>query len=379
MESCCICHGPLGVPVYESPAPVSITTMFEMHEGHTRVWHCDRCGHTQTAPLPNLAQFYAEEYNILTASEEEDQLYAQIEGRKIYRTEHQVDTLLSKVKLPDPARILDYGCAKASTLKALCARRPNVRPHVFDVGEQYQPFWNAFVPESNQAINTLPDHWAGHMDGVISFFALEHVAAPREFMTHVRDQLRDGGWVYFLVPNMFANTADLVVADHVNHFSESSLRWLLAETGFVVRDIDATAHNSAWVVLAEKSSEPNEEKPDGPTVHAEVQAMAEYWSGFGDRVRAVESATTGAMAIYGSGFYGTFIYSCLAQPERVEWFLDQNPHRQGQELMGKPIVAPEALPANVSTLFTGLNPRIAREELAKVQCLQSRELKVFYP
>ena len=42
--------------------------MFVVQEGHTRVWHCGQCGHTQTAPLPDLAQFYAEEYNKLKNS-----------------------------------------------------------------------------------------------------------------------------------------------------------------------------------------------------------------------------------------------------------------------------------------------------------------------
>ena len=379
MDFCCLCESPLGSPVYESPSPVSITTMFVVQEGHTRVWHCGQCGHTQTAPLPDLAQFYAEEYNILTASEEEDQLYAREQGRSVYRTEHQVRTLLSKVKLSEGARILDYGCAKASTLKALCSARPNLEPHVFDVGEQYRPFWDGFIPSTNQAVNKIPLEWSGTMDGVMSFFALEHVAAPREFMAHVHSQLREGGWFYFLVPNMFANTADLVVADHVNHFSESSLRHLLGATGFNVLEIDDAAHNSAWVVVAEKSGALTGAAPASASLAEQVESMANYWEKFGDRVRLVESETTGPATIYGSGFYGTFIYSCLAEPERVRCFLDQNPHRQGQELMGKPIVAPEDLPDEVGTLYTGLNPRIAAEEMAKVTCLQSRGLTMFYP
>ena len=378
MKNCYICEASLGLPVYESPSPVSITTMFQIHDGHTRVWHCEECGHTQTEPLLNLAQFYAEEYNPLTASEEEDQLYEQRGDRKVYRTEHQLETLLSKVTLVEDARILDYGCAKASTLKALCARQSDVVPHLFDVGEQYRPFWSSFVMADNQAVNEVPPDWAGRMDGVISFFALEHVAAPKEFVAQVRGLLCDGGWLYFLVPNMFANTADMVVADHVNHFSESSLRYLLESGGFTVRDIDSMAHYSAWVVHAEKTHETGS-LPAGSPVKDEVAAMSEYWRGFGDRVRKFESCTHGSAAVYGSGFYGTFIHSCLADPDRVQFFLDQNPHRHGQLLLDKTICAPESLPTEISTLYTGLNPRIARAELAKVACLKERSLEVFYP
>jgi hypothetical protein len=187
--------------------------------------------------------------------------------------------------------------------------------------------------------------------------------------------LRDGGTFYFLVPNLFANTADLVVADHVNHFSECSLHRLLTDTGFAVREIDDTAHNSAWVVVAEKS-DANGTPPVINSVADEVTAMAEYWNEFGNRVRDFEKSNDGEVVIYGSGFYGTFIHSSLERPEAVACFLDQNPHRQKQTLLGKPILAPEALPETVRRLYVGLNPRVAREELAAMEWL--RDLEVFF-
>ena len=56
MDSCCICNEPLGAPVYESERLVSITSLCQVLEGPTRVWHCANCGHTQTAPLPALGE-----------------------------------------------------------------------------------------------------------------------------------------------------------------------------------------------------------------------------------------------------------------------------------------------------------------------------------
>ena len=376
MDACNICDEPMGAPVYESARPVSITSLCQVLDGPTRVWHCASCGHTQTAPLPALEKFYAEDYHFLTASEEEDQLYAVREGQKIFRTEHQVATLLDKIEFPSNAQVLDYGCGKAATLKALRGRRDDLAPHVFDVGEQYRDFWNAFVPVENQAVNKVPAEWVGRFDAVISFFALEHVAAPREFVAAAHRLLRDGGTFYFLVPNLFANSADLVVADHVNHFSESSLQRLLTDAGFAMREIDDTAHNSAWVVVAEKADS-TPAQPPSTTVADEVKAMAEYWHEFGDRVRAFEKANDGEAVIYGSGFYGTFIHASLERPETVECFLDQNPHRQQQTLLEKPILAPEALPETVRRMYVGLNPRVAREELAAIDW--PKELEVFFP
>ncbi len=376
MGICCICQQPLDAPVFESNAAVSITSLCQVLEGHTRVWHCACCGHTQTAPLPSLEKFYAEDYHILIDSEEEDQLYAAREGRNIYRTEHQVATLLEKCDIPEGAQLLDYGCGKASTLKALCAQREDIVPHVFDVGEQYRRFWDTFVPAENQAVNIFPEEWSNHFDGIVSFFALEHVADPRAFVVKVHHLLREEGIFYFLVPNPYANTADLVVCDHVNHFSESSLRCLLAGVGFEVKLIDSNAHNSAWIILAEKRETPKYKKT-GSSVAGEVEQMAVYWSEFGDCVRSFELSTEGEAAVYGSGFYGAYIHVCVEDSEQVVCFLDQNPHRQGQELLGKPIIAPDALPESVRRLYVGLNPAVAREALDGLDW--GRELEVFYP
>ena len=376
MKTCCICDEPLGGPVYESVKPISITSLCQVLEGNTRVWHCDFCGHTQTDPLPSLEKFYAEDYHILINSEEEDQLYSISDGKEIYRTEHQVFTYLDKYKIPENAKILDYGCGKASTLKALCTERADIMPYVFDVGEQYRPFWDDFVPRENQAVNETPEAWQGVFNGVISFFALEHVADPKAFLEGVHRLLCDGGMVYFLVPNLYANTADLVVCDHVNHFSESSLRCLLAMTGFEVKQIDPDAHNSAWVVLAKKSDVYKRVEKEGSVVD-EVRGISDYWIAFGEYVRRFERTTEADSAIYGSGFYGTFIYTSLKQADSMICFIDQNPHRQKHTLMGKPIIAPDNLPDSVERIYVGLNPVVARDVFDAIQW--GRDINVFYP
>ena len=375
MDACCICQSNLGKPVYESLTPVSITSLCQVLDGRTRVWHCELCGHTQTAPLPALEIFYAEDYHILTASEEEDQLYEVRAGQNIFRTQHQIATLFENVDLPVHARVLDYGCGKASTLKGLCGRRDDVMPFVFDVGEQYRPFWNGFVPTDNQAVGELPAKWTGQMDAVLSFFALEHVANPRAFVRDVHGLLKENGVFYFLVPNVFANTADLLVADHVNHFSAQSLHQLLTDAGFNIQKINGDAHNGAWVIVAEKGDGIGVEM-ETESVSQSIRDIAAYWEEFGERVSAFEMAGSGAAAIYGSGFYGTFIHSSLAQPEAVACFLDQNPHRQQQTLLGKPIMSPEALPETVQRLYVGLNPRVAQTEL---EAAPLPELEVFFP
>lgn len=379
MATCNICSAPLGPPGYRSARPVSVTSLCEVLAGHTEVFHCLSCKHVQTTPLPDLAAYYDKTYQILVGSEDEDQLYTVTNGRRVFRTEHQVETLLRLVEVPQDARVLDFGCAKASTLKALGLRRGDIQPYVFDVSEMYRGFWEKFVPAENQATYQPKIEWNGRFDLVTSFFALEHVAEPRTVLAQAASLLRPGGVFYGIVPNIFTNIADFVVADHVNHFTAPSLRRLCAAAGLVLDKIEDEAHTGAWVFVARKGVSVAPAAPDDGLA-LRVSELTAYWRDFGNGVRAFEQAhRSGAAAIYGAGFYGTFIATQLERLEALACFLDQNPHRQKQTLLGKPILPPERVSADVRAVYVGLNPAHARATIQSMTALPPERYAFFYP
>lgn len=383
-----MCGAPLGSPVYASPAPVSITSLGQVLPGHTEVHYCKACGHVVTPPLPDLTSYYEQDYRILIESEDEDQLYDLTpNGERTYRADHQLRRLLEKVPLGPGARLVDWGCAKGATFRRLATLRPDLDLFLFDVSEQYLPFWDRFTQPSHRATHVPPAAWAEAFDVVTSFFSLEHVAAPRETIAAMARVLSPGGRLYLMVPDLRRNGGDFVVVDHVNHFTPPSLDRLIADAGLRLCDLDDGAHEGAFIAVAEKpaagiGARAREAVPPPPAeLEAAVRDLAAYWQGFGDRVRAHEmgGAAGGRAAIYGSGFYGTFIASCLRDLDRIALFVDQNPYRQRQTLVGKPIVAPEALPPDISNLYVGLNPRRARDEIAKVEAWRDRALVFFFP
>lgn len=83
-------------------------------------------------------------------------------------------------------------------------------------------------------------------------------------------------------------------------------------------------------------------------------------------------------AIYGAGIYGNSILSCLANPDRVACFLDQNRFLQGKQLNGVPIVHPADVPDDVAAVFVSLNPLNARRIISSVESLQSRNVPCFF-
>ena len=383
-----MCGGRLGPPVYASPTPVSVTSLGQVLPGRTEVYSCKTCGHLITPPLPDLASYYEQDYRILVESEEEDQLYElSPTGERTYRADHQLRRLLEKVPLGPGARLVDWGCAKGATFRRLAMLRPDLDLFLFDVSKQYLPFWDRFTDPSHRATHVPPAAWEGTFDLVTSFFSLEHVAEPRDTMSAMARVLAPGGRVYVMVPDTRRNAGDFVVVDHVNHFTPPSLRRIVADAGLRLLELDDRAHEGAFVVVAEKPAAgagvlaPDSAAQPTTELEATVRELARYWRTFGDRVRAHEAGPAAgiATAIYGSGFYGTFIAACLRDLERVALFIDQNPYRQQQTLLDKPIVAPEALPPDIRHVYVGLNPRRAREELAKVEAWRDRALTFFFP
>ena len=324
---------------------------------------CPNCGHLLGNELPNTSAYYESDYRILLDHEDEDQIYEIRDQEIVYRTDHQVATLLDKLKMPEGALLLDYGCAKASTPKRLLAYRADVQVHLFDVSEMYVPYWNSFVSADRWAVHQSPEGWRNHFDVVTSFFALEHIPDPKKAVLHIADLLSEHGVFYGIVPDTFGNVADFVVIDHVNHFTTASLNFLLKSAGFKSIHIDSSVHRGALVFVASKQgTEVTDVNP--LEVNERARGLARYWARVGRKVRSVGRAEPNGSAIYGSGFYGAFIYSTLADPVDIACFLDRSPYQQGKTLFGKPILAPDQLPGGTDRLYIGLNPAIARESMA---------------
>jgi SAM-dependent methyltransferase len=378
---CNVCRSAAISPVFRSGERFSLTTMNTLIEGETIVSYCPDCDHVQSDELPNLAAFYAEEYEINLPGADDDQLYAVVDGREVYRSDHQAQVLADKIDLTKFRNVLDYGCAKAPSLRKLIPLAPSVRPYLFDVTDKYVSYWKDFPGRADWACHRPKPEWKGQMDVVLSFYALEHIPHLSKVLDEIADLLRDGGYFYFLVPNLYENAADFIVADHVNHFSRNSLRVMLQRAGFDRIEIDETAHTAAFVVKARlNKSAVSMSEAVAAEMKEQVRELATFWSGIKQRIEAFEAQLSpeAPRGIYGAGIYGNFIFSCLREPERLTCFLDQNKFLVGTEIKGVPVRHPSDIPAELQTLMIGLNPKSAHRIIAQVEAFEGRNISYFF-
>jgi SAM-dependent methyltransferase len=330
-----------------------------------------------TEQLLDAKHYYAEDYKILLSHDDEDQIYEMQTDRIVYRTQHQLATLLKKVQLKPNARVLDYGCAKAAMPKQLLALKPDLQMHLFDVSEMYKSHWAQFLPAERCAVDMTPTQWAHSFDLITSYFALEHIDDPVASMRKVADLLAPDGIFYGIVPDTVGNIADFIVIDHVNHFTVASLHFALKQSGFVDIQIDTQAHRGALVFMARKTGNATAVEPDPRKAMNDAQHIAAYWNALSDGLsRGTDS--TQPVAIYGSGFYGAFIATTLGTPSNLRCFLDASPYQQGKIVLTLPVLAPQDLPKDVKVLYIGLNPVIARNTVAQMSWLIERDLRIVF-
>lgn len=362
--ACPVCSASLSEPVYRGAVGRSLDSLGRLLPFETRVHCCRSCDHVSTEPIPDLDLYYAENYRISLGSEDDDQLYEMVGNTRVFRTDHQARLLTELVEWQPGARVLDFGCAKASTLRKAMPALPNVELSLYDVSDHYRTHWDTFVPRQRQAVHTLPDDWRGRFDLVTSLFSLEHIATPKTALDDISSLLADEGYLYLVVPDMFTNPGDFVVLDHVNHFTIASLERLLSDAGLTIRWVRNDVHRGALVAMAGKTPNPIPAPRQSPS--GDPDKLAEWWNGIAGRVRAIEQRCDGDSAIYGAGFYGSFVYATLENPKRVRCFLDNNPYLQGTQHLSKPILPPADCPPSIRDLWIGLNPLHARRIMAGI-------------
>jgi len=377
---CNVCRHALTDNIYSAPANRSLTSLCASLNEPTDVYFCHHCGHVQTIEYENKFEYYDASYNILINSEEEDQVYLVIEGQPVYRTDHQISTLIAKVELIEGLQVLDFGCAKSATMAKLLKRAQAIEVFLYDVSSNYIPFWEKFTTPNHWSTHEIPASWLHKFDLVTSFFSLEHISNLTGVIQDVKSVLKKNGLFYLIVPNVFTNSADMIVADHPNHFTDVSISYLLSQNGFQIVEIDPTSHRGAMIVIAKQTEEDAKSAPAPAISHYQAaMEIARFWSNSWEKISVFEKQNQALpAAIYGAGFYGAFIANALNQFGSVHCFIDQNPFLQGHSFFGRTIIAPASLPENIAVIYVGLNPAYGRNIIENIAYFAGKKLTFIY-
>jgi len=191
---------------------------------------------------------------------------------------------------------------------------------------------------------------------------MEHVSDVKTYVGKIAQLLKKSGSLFAIVPNIFTNPSDILVSDHPNHFTKSSIVRLLEINGFSSIKINDSSFRGALIISAILQQN-NVVSPVNQKEISAIFELAKYWQRQRDLLQKYQLPNQSYVAIYGAGVYGLFIYSTLKDKIQISNFIDQNPNLVGEEKYGIKIVKPEDLPKEITHVFVGLNPLIAQKSI----------------
>jgi SAM-dependent methyltransferase len=309
---------------------------------------CTHCGGIQKIPdqqwLDEIRQIY-NRYDIYHQSAGSEQLLFAADGSAEPRSKHLVDYLMRELRPPATGKLLDIGCGNGAALRSFSQALPGWTLHGAELSDSTIDSLRmipGFVALHTGRLPEIDDRFSL----ICLIHTLEHVLSPVERLNEASCLLRPDGVLFVEVPNAEASPFDLLVADHLMHFTSSTLGLLASAAGLRIKKLGNHLIAKELTLIAEPGDAAVPRI--GPRQGIELARMTVGW--LVEVFTAAQSlADKGPIAIFGTAVAGMALYGALSNS--VEFFVDEDPHRVGRQYDGKPIVAPAAVPRDVPVLL----------------------------
>jgi SAM-dependent methyltransferase len=351
---CIVCGSARLEEIKEYNALPRVTSDCKPFAAGGRLFACHGCGGIQKLPdgnwLADIERIYGD-YEIYQLSDGAEQLIF-TEAGAVPRSQRLVEFLKKSATLPDCGRLIDIGCGNGAALAGFSEVLPRWQLYGSELSDRAYPRLRS-VPNFMELYTVPIDEIVGRFDLVSMIHSLEHMPSPRSALEHATRLLAENGALFIEVPDVETSPFDLLVADHLAHFSRTTLSYLLGQIGVSTSVISNTVLPKEITVIGQLRSvevappvEPDGVRLAQATVLWLIQVM----------VLARDLARTQPFGIFGTSISGMWLFGLLR--DAVSFFVDEDPSRIGHEYAGKPILSPLEAPGN-ATVFVPLAPAVA--------------------
>lgn len=352
---------------------------------------CRACGLVQTLVTPAWQAEAEEIYRGYTIYHQsggsEQRVFDSRTGAGAPRSERIVRAFrqAAGASLPEHGRLLDIGCGNGAFLSAWSRLVPGWSLCGSEVDDKHRAEIEA-IPGVERLYTGPVTEIPGEFDLVSMVHVLEHIPGPAAFLGRLWCRLRPGGHVLIEVPDCEQNPYMLLVADHCSHFSTALLAGVVETAGLEVVEAGSTWVAKEVSLVARKpppapvggtsapaSSGKRTVTPTGPQPHAGdcgsrsdfarpelIQASERVFANC-QRLEAILAKVQPLARQPDFGLFGTAIAATWldAQTNRAaRFFVDEDMNRIGRTHLGRPILAPGAVPSG-ATVFVALPQPLA--------------------
>lgn len=319
---------------------------------------CQACGMVQKLPdaqwLAEIGDIYRD-YEMYHQSAANDQaVFDPVSGKPMGRCEVLARRLLESGSLSSSGSLLDVGAGSGAMLAAFSTACPGWRLYGLDLDDRKEQSLRT-IPRFEQLFTTPPEQVGQRFDLLTLIHSLEHFPDPVAMLRSLRGLIAPGGRLFVQVNNADRTPFDLVVADHMSHFTPQSLGCLVARAGLGVEGVRTDWVNKELSLLATDvphAAAPQCEEPAAAT--ARVRRDVAWLVGMLDHARGTAlQAGKGRFGVFGTSVAATWLASGLG--DDIDFYVDEDPARRGRTHLSRPILTPDQVPsgATVYLAFIG--------------------------
>lgn len=320
---------------------------------------CMRCGAIQTKIaeeyMQDISEIYSD-YDIYHQADGEEQKI--VDGDAFYhRSMVLVDYLDNNACLFSGMSVLDVGCGNGSFLREL-SKRGDFQLDGFEIDSKENETLNT-IPGFDTLYSNRIEDINKKYDLVVMIHSLEHFLAPVDILSSLGRLLNSGGRIFVQVPNVMENPFDLIIADHVMHFSPVSLGNIMALGGFSMDCISTSvAKREISALVSKNGMEKNKVELRVEDGVRYAEALLSWLMRLLDDVRdIVDRDNASDILVFGSSIAAVWIDSVFSHD--IHCFIDEDASRHGKYLQGKKIISIPEIP-ECGMVIVALVPDIAK-------------------
>ncbi len=297
-------------------------------------------------------------YQIYELSSGSEQVIFSEAGVPQPRSGALVDFIVQNAATADTGKLIDIGCGNGSALTNLSRAMPRWSLYGSELSDAAKPALQRlanFVELYTMPAREIPERF----DILTMIHALEHMPDPLASLHDAAHLLNEHGRLFVEIPNVLTSPFDLLIADHLLHFSPAHLAYLASRAGFEVSILRDDLLAKEITMLARRGGSLRD-RPAPARTQATVKANIAWLTAVLAEARRVVTTvrkTAGKFGLFGTSISGMWLYGALK--DGVSFFVDEDASRVGSAFEGVPILSPAQVPAG-STVFVPLHPDVAR-------------------
>ncbi len=339
------------------------------YQGDARLAYCPDCQTIQkiktTGWLETISDIYKTYQIYHQAKGAEQEVFDAKSKTMVSRSSFLLNRLTSQVRVPEQGKILDFGCGNGALLRSFHSLRPDWALVGADLKDEFSVPVTSISPNAQYYMGDLAG-LDGSFDMVTLLHCIEHITEPVEILKQLKDKLSDNGLLYIQVPNVAVNPYDLLIFDHIMHFTPETLAGLVSRAGFKnIRILSDKTEKEISLVASVQDFECLTELPEqaieiagSALLEQHIEILERSLDTFSSLVR--EKSKIG---IFGTSIAGTW----LAKTSKLEndFFVDEDHNRVGAEYLGKAILHPSQVSQD-SLVFVPLPAGICQKIVGRL-------------